>query len=241
MATWTTTYRRPTKSCFAGKSNRPDRSGPDKSGSSGGSARDRIFRGTLPSTANFTDTRSTAPKGNAVKHFRSRIRENSDDLRAFRILTNSATIRSQAFFRARNCFTALPERAEQAPSESCFALSGLVCSGFCVPGATFAGTPASLCPGLACSAPLGQRTARRTLVLDEPQKRHSPPLIRYKIFVVRLIAASRRSRSVDMPRGSRRWRGRAAVGRVCPARRTSLCWRRPGCPTPWIPADRPGT
>jgi hypothetical protein len=49
-----------------------------------------------------------APTGNAVKHFRSRIRENSDDLRAFRILTNSATIRSQAFFRVRKCFTAVP-------------------------------------------------------------------------------------------------------------------------------------
>jgi hypothetical protein len=47
------------------------------------------------------------PNGNAVKHFRSRIRENSDDWRAFRILTNSATIRSQAFFRVRKCFTAL--------------------------------------------------------------------------------------------------------------------------------------
>jgi hypothetical protein len=52
--------------------------------------------------------RKFAPTGNAVKHFRSRIRENSDDLRTFRILTNSATIRSQAFFRVRKCFTALP-------------------------------------------------------------------------------------------------------------------------------------
>jgi hypothetical protein len=55
-----------------------------------------------------------------------------------------------------------PERAEQASSESCFAPSGLVCSVSRVPGATFAGTPASLCPGLACSAPLGQRTALRS-------------------------------------------------------------------------------
>jgi hypothetical protein len=86
-----------------------------------------------------------------------------------------------------------PERAEQASSVSCFALSGLVrseavkklgqapsrplifwgfrpfgsepvpflhsLSGARVPRATFAGSPASLCPGLACSAPLGQRTA----------------------------------------------------------------------------------
>jgi hypothetical protein len=45
---------------------------------------------------------------NAVKDFRSRIRENSDDLRAFRILTNSATIRSYAFFCVSRSFTALP-------------------------------------------------------------------------------------------------------------------------------------
>jgi hypothetical protein len=44
----------------------------------------------------------------------------------------------------------------------------------CVPGATFAGTPASLCPGLACSAPLGQRTALRALVPDEPKMRLAP-------------------------------------------------------------------
>jgi hypothetical protein len=69
-----------------------------------------------------------------------------------------------------------PERAEQTPSESCFALSGLVRSGSCLPGATFAGIPASLCPGLACSAPLGQRTALRALVPDEPKRKTASPL-----------------------------------------------------------------
>jgi hypothetical protein len=69
-----------------------------------------------------------------------------------------------------------PEGAEQTPSEFCFALSGLVRSGSCLPGATFAGIPASLCPGLACSAPLGQRTALRALVPDEPKRKTASPL-----------------------------------------------------------------
>jgi hypothetical protein len=59
------------------------------------------------------NTPGLALSGNAVKDFRSRIRENSDDFRAFRILTNSATIRSHAFFRVKKSFTALPLRAHR--------------------------------------------------------------------------------------------------------------------------------
>jgi hypothetical protein len=44
-----------------------------------------------------------------VKDFRSRIRENSDDFRAFRILTNSATIRSHAFFRVKKILHGVAE------------------------------------------------------------------------------------------------------------------------------------
>jgi hypothetical protein len=56
-----------------------------------------------------------ALKGSAAKHFRSRIRENSDDFRAFRILTNSATIRSQAFSASGNA-------SRRSPSGQCRSL-----------------------------------------------------------------------------------------------------------------------
>jgi hypothetical protein len=93
-----------------------------------------------------------APTGNAVKDFRSRIRENSDDLGAFRILTNSATIRSHAFFRVKKSFTALPERAKQDSLGVCSALSEVCVFVDSQPGASLAAHAASLCPRLICSA-----------------------------------------------------------------------------------------
>jgi hypothetical protein len=55
----------------------------------------------LPPSAPRLSAEILAACRNAVKDFRSRIREHSDDFRAFRMLTNSATIRSHAFFRVK--------------------------------------------------------------------------------------------------------------------------------------------
>jgi hypothetical protein len=96
-----------------------------------------------------------ALKGDAAKHFRSRIRENSDDFRAFRILTSSATIRLQAFStsgnasrrslkgRNRTCWAFVP------PFQGCVFVDSQ-------PGASLAARAASLCRRLICSAPSGQ-------------------------------------------------------------------------------------
>jgi hypothetical protein len=96
-----------------------------------------------------------ALKGNAAKHFRSRIRENSDDFRAFRILTNSATIRSQAFSASGNA----SRRSLKGRNRTRWAFVPPFQGSVFVdsqPGASLAAHAASLCPRLICSAPSGQ-------------------------------------------------------------------------------------
>jgi hypothetical protein len=97
----------------------------------------------------------SAPTGNAAKHFRSRIRENSEDLCAYRILTNSATIRSHAFSTSENASRSCLKGRNRTrwtfvpPFQGCLLLDSQ-------PGASLAAHAAPLCPRLICSAPSGQ-------------------------------------------------------------------------------------